>query len=178
MPTAVSRAVIEVLLDRVHQGAGTVSSGGELTYANQRLASLLGLPRAQLVGKPLAQLVAEADRATLADALAAGRDSTSQCRLAMPRPGSGAGELQVLLTFAPLGHGQASCVVTDLTQGKHVSVLAHEVRNMLGTIRNAIEVLKRFSLEADAQRALDSIERQSGRILELMEDLRRVNPKE
>jgi hypothetical protein len=52
------------------------------------------------------------------------------------------------------------------------------VRNMLGTSRNAIEVLKRFSLEPDAQRALDSIERQTGKILELMEDLRRVNPKE
>lgn len=88
------------------------------------------------------------------------------------------GELQALITFAPLGHGQASCLVTDLTEGKHVSVLAHEVRNMLGTIRNSVELLKRSSVDSDGQRALESIERHSGRILELMEDLRRVNPKE
>jgi nitrogen-specific signal transduction histidine kinase len=177
MPNGVSRAVIEVLLDRVNQGAATLSPEATVSYANQRLASMLGQARAQLVGKPLRDLVAEADRDTLADALANGRDTASQCRLAMPRA-NGGGELQALLTFAPLGHGQASCLVTDLTQGKNVSVLAHEVRNMLGTSRNAIEVLKRFSLEADAQRALDSIERQTARILELMEDLRRVNPKE
>lgn len=175
--SAVSRAVIEVLLDRVHQGAATLSSEGQVTYVNQRLASMLGSGRAQLVGKALAELVAEADRETLAAALGTGRDTAAQCRITMPRA-NGGGELHALATFAPLGHGQASCLITDLTQGKHVSVLAHEVRNMLGGVRNAVEILKRSSLEGDAQRALETIERQNGRILELMEDLRRVNPKE
>jgi len=177
MANGVSRAVIEVLLDRINQGAGTVSPEGQLTYANQRLASMLGLSRSQLVGKPLAEFVAEADRDTLADALATGRDTAAQCRLAMLRP-NGAGELQALLTFAPLGHGQASCLVTDLDQGKNLGVLAHEVRNMLGAIRNSVELLKRSSLDPDGQRAVEAIERQTARILELMEDLRRVNPKE
>jgi nitrogen-specific signal transduction histidine kinase len=177
MANGVSRAVIEVLLDRINQGAGTLSPEGQLTYANQRFASMLGLSRSQLVGKPLAELVAEPDRDTLAAALATGRDTAAQCRLAMPRP-NGNGELQALLTFAPLGHGQASCLVTELSQGKHLGVLAHEVGNMLGAIRNSVELLKRSSLEADGQRAVDAIERQTGRILELMEDLRRVNPKE
>ena len=177
MPTGVSRAVIEVLLDRVHQGAATLSPEGRATYVNQRLASMLGQSRAQLVGRALSELVAEADRESLAAALAAGRDGASQCRLAMRRA-NGGGELQALVTFAPLGHGQASCLVTDLTQGRHVSVLAHEVRNMLGTIRSSVELLKRSSLDTDGLRALESIERHGGRILELMEDLRRVNPKE
>ncbi len=187
MATGVSRAVIEVLLDRVHQGAATLSPEGILAYANQRLASMLGRSRAELVGKAFADLVAEHDRETFANALAAGRDGASQCRLAMPRAKAanvpnggpnGGGELQALVTFAPLGHGQVSSLVTDLTQGKHVSVLAHEVRNMLGTMRNSVELLRRSALDADGQRALESIERQSGRILALMEDLRRVNPKE
>jgi len=181
MPTGVSRAVIEVLLDRVHQGAATLSPEGRATYVNQRLASMLGQSRAQLVGKPFADLVAEPDRETLAAALATGREGASQCQLALPRangPNGGGGELKALVTFAPLGHGQVSCLFTDLTQGKHVSVLAHEVRNMLGTMRNSVELLKRSSLDADGLRALESIERQSGRILELMEDLRRVNPRE
>jgi PAS domain S-box-containing protein len=177
MASGVSRAVIEVLLDRINQGAGTLSSEGQLTYANQRLASMLGQSRTQLVGKALAELVNEAHRDTLAAALAEGRDTAAQCRLAMTRL-NGSSELHALLTFAPLGHGQASFLVTDLAQGKSLGVLAHEVRNMLGAIRDSVELLKRSSLDADAQRGVDAIERQTGRILELMEDLRRVNPKE
>lgn len=115
MANGISRAVIEVLLDRVNQGVATLTPEGRFSYANQRLASMLGQKRAQLVGRPLEELVAEADREALAAALATGRDTAAQCRLAMPRP-NGGGELQALLTFAPLGHGQASCLVTDLTK--------------------------------------------------------------
>ena len=112
MPNGVSRAAIEVLLDRVNQGVSILSPEGRITYANQRLAAMLGLTRTQLVGKPLAELVAEADREALDLALANGRDLASQCRLALARP-NGAGALPALLTFAPLGHGHASCLVTE-----------------------------------------------------------------
>lgn len=117
MPTGVSRAVIEVLLDRVSQGVATLSQDARITYANQRLATMLGRARAQLVGKPLGELVAEADRPAFADALAAGHDTASQCRVALPRA-NGAAELRALLVFAPLGHGQSSCVVTMLNSGQ------------------------------------------------------------
>jgi PAS domain S-box-containing protein len=177
MANAVSRAVIEVLLDRISQGAATVSAEGRLTYTNQRLASMLGLQRGQLVGKALAELVAEADRATLAEALAKAHNTASQCRLALARA-NGGGDVNALLTFAPLGHGQASCLVTDLAQAKSLGMLAHEVRNMLGAIRNSVEVLERSSLGADGARALETIERQAARILELMEELHRLTPKE
>jgi PAS domain S-box-containing protein len=151
MATAVSRAVIEVLLDRVNQGAVTLSAEGRLVYANQRFASMLGRSRGELVGQPLADLVAAADREALAAALAAGRDTASQCLIALPRA-NGGGELQALVTFAPLGHGQASGLVTNLG-------------DMLVPVRNAMELLKRQPSEA-------------GRIVELMENLRRLNPKE
>jgi hypothetical protein len=49
---------------------------------------------------------------------------------------------------------------------------------MLGAIRNSVELMRRTALDADAQRAADLIERQSNRVLALMEDLRRLNPKE
>ena len=163
MATAVSRAVIEVLLDRVNQGAVTLSPEGQLVYTNQRFASMLGVTRSQLVGRPFADLVAAADRESLATALAAGRDTASQCLLAMPRS-NGGGELQALVTFAPLGHGQASGLVTDLG-------------DMLGSARNAMELLKRKP-QSGGQRPPGTIERHTGRILELMEDLRRLNPEE
>jgi PAS domain S-box-containing protein len=111
MPQGVSRAVIEVLLDRVGQGAGCLSPEGRLVYANQRLASMLGVNRVQLIGKPLVELVAEAEREALSSTLESARDTAAQCRVALTRS-NGGGTLQALLTFAPLGHGQLSCIVT------------------------------------------------------------------
>jgi PAS domain S-box-containing protein len=177
MAMAVSRAVIEVLLDRASQGVATLSPEGLVVYANQRLASMLGVPRGNLIGKRLADLVAEADRAALEEALETGHDGAAQCRAVLPRANGGS-EVAALLTFAPLGHGQTSCLLTDLSQGKNVGVFAHEVRNMLGAVRNSLALLKRSPLDADAQRAADVIERQANRVLALMEDLRRLNPKE
>src|SRR5262245_30326211 len=113
MATAVSRAILEVLLDRVQQGAAAVSPEATLSYLNQRLASMLGRSRAELVGRPLTEVVAEADRDAVVAALEAGRDTAAQCRVVMPRA-NGGGNVRALLTFAPLGHGQASCLVTDL----------------------------------------------------------------
>jgi PAS domain S-box-containing protein len=163
MATTVSRAVIEVLLDRVNQGAVTLSSEGQLVYANQRFASMLGVTRSQLVGRAFADLVVAADRESLAAALTTGRDSASQCLLSMPRA-NGGGDMEALVTFAPLGHGQASGLVTDLG-------------DMLGSVRHAMALLKRKPA-SDGQRPPEAIERQTGRIRELMEDLRRLNPNE
>jgi len=177
MPNGVSRAVIEVLLDRINQGAGTISAEGALLYSNQRLAAMVGRPRAQIVGRPFTEVVAEADRDTLAAALSAGRDSAAQCQIALPR-NHGHGALPAVFTFAPLGHGQASCLVTDVGQAAMLRSLSHEVRNMLGTVRSSLEVVKRFTVEPDAQRALEGLERQSAKVLELLEEFRRANPKE
>ncbi len=152
MANGVSRAVIEVLLDRVNQGAATLSPAGNLTYANQRLATMLGKQRLQLVGQPLAELVAEADREALLAALAASRDTTSQCRLALPRANHG-GELVALLTLAPLGHGQTSCLVTDLAQALPPAQLAQEVRSLLGAMRSS----DHHALEAIGRRILELI---------------------
>lgn len=177
MANAVSRAVIEVLLDRISQGAGTISPEGQLIYSNQRLAAILGKTRAELVGTPLAEVIAEADRDALTAALSAGRDSAAQCQVALPR-NHGLGPLHALFTFAPLGHGQASCLVTDVGHANALRSLSHEVRNLLGTVRSSLQVLRRSTLEPDAQRALEALERQSGKVLELLEEQRRASPKE
>lgn len=111
MPNGVSRAVIEVLLDRVGQGAITLSPEGELTYLNQRFASMVGLNRGQLLGRPLIDFAAYPDRELLAATIENARDTAAQCRISLARQ-NGQGELQAVLTFAPLGHGQLSCIVT------------------------------------------------------------------
>ena len=112
MPQGVSRAVIEVLLDRVSQGAGTLSPEGQLTYANQRLASMLGVNRGQLIGKPLVELAAEADREMLSPRWRARATPPPSAASRLHARQRRRRDLQALLTFAPLGHGQLSCIVT------------------------------------------------------------------
>ena len=58
-------------------------------------------------------------------------------------------------------------------------MMAHEFRNILGPIRNSVETLKlRKDLDDDCRKLVDVVDRQSARLVALIEDLRRVNPKE
>jgi signal transduction histidine kinase len=83
-----------------------------------------------------------------------------------------------MFTFAPLGHGQASCLVTDVGQANTLRALSHEVRNLLGTVRSSLQLLRRFAHEPDARRALEALDRQSAKVLELLEEQRRSSPRE
>jgi signal transduction histidine kinase len=85
--------------------------------------------------------------------------------------------------------GHKLFLFTDLTEQKRheasdertrkfLGMLAHEFRNILGPIGNSVEVLKRKQLDPDGQKSVEMIERQTGRLLGLVEDLRRINPKE
>jgi signal transduction histidine kinase len=68
---------------------------------------------------------------------------------------------------------------SDERTRKFLGMLAHEFRNILGPINNSVLLLKGSpGLDADAKKAVEVIERQSGRLLGLVEDLRRINPKE
>ena len=73
-------------------------------------------------------------------------------------------EVRPLQARHPLRPGQGD-------PGDAQGVLAHEVRNMLGAMRDSVELLKRASLDADGQRALEAIERLSGRILQLIKPM-------
>jgi len=58
-------------------------------------------------------------------------------------------------------------------------MMAHEFRNILGPIRNSVEVMKlRKDLDDECRKLVDVVDRQSARMLALIEDLRSINPKE
>jgi PAS domain S-box-containing protein len=60
-----------------------------------------------------------------------------------------------------------------------LGTLAEEFHDILGPMRKAIDALKRKPpADADDRRALELLERQSARLLGLVDDLSRVNPKE
>ena len=94
------------------------------------------------------------------------------------------------MTVTAIADGQKMCLVSDLSlQKRHeasdertrkfLGTMAHEFRNILGPIRNAVELLRRREgLDEECRKMVDVVDRQSARLLALVEDLRSVNPKE
>ncbi len=174
----------EMLLDRVAQGVLIVSWDAKVTYANQKIAAMAGVQRSSLLGTPLLELVARAERERLAIAIGAGRESLTHQRFRLLRPDES--ELPVLVTFAPLAHGQASCVMTDITDQKRreesadrlsrfLGTLAHELRSILLPMQKSLGALDAQCLSEDGPEAVRSMQRQLERMLALAEDLRKIN---
>jgi PAS domain S-box-containing protein len=188
-----ARDPYQVLADRIHQGALMLSPRGRIAYANARLVRLLGVPAERLLGTPLESYVLPADRPALARIMGAqsgrkngdGSGAQAELRLLCAR-----GEpAQVLLSVAALADGQSMWLVTDLTEAKRhqasdertrkfLGMLAHEFRNMLNGMRLSVELLRREERAAERAKAIESLERQMQRMLEVVEDLRSINPKD
>jgi signal transduction histidine kinase len=95
-----------------------------------------------------------------------------------------------LITVTAMADGQKMCLVSDLAlQKRHeatdertrkfLGMMAHEFRNILGPVRHSVDYLKRAEgLDAQCRKMVDVVDRQSARLLALVEDLRSVNPKE
>lgn len=186
-----ARDPYQVLADRIHQGALTLSPQRRIVYANSRLVRMLGVPGEHLLGALFESYVIAPDRALLAAALAPrgdnGNGNGSQAEVRLRRA---SGEwLQVLVSVASLADGQSMCLVTDLTESKRhaaadertrkfLGMLAHEFRNMLNGMRLSVELLKREERSEERTKAIDSLERQMHRMLQVVEDLRTINPKD
>jgi nitrogen-specific signal transduction histidine kinase len=68
---------------------------------------------------------------------------------------------------------------TDERTRKFLGMMAHEFRNILGPVRHSVDYLKRAGgLDDDCRKMVEVVDRQTTRLLSLVEDLRRVNPKE
>lgn len=176
-------AAAEMLLDRAAQGVLAVSPEGKVIYANHTIAAMLRRERSAVIGSLFLDLMAQAERVKLLIALGAGRESVAHQRVALPR--ADGTELPVHMTFAPLPHGQASCLVTDLTEQKRrdesaerssrfLATLAHELRNMLAPMQDSLKMLMQTA-DDDGRRAIESMQRQAERMLALAEDLRRIH---
>jgi PAS domain S-box-containing protein len=178
----------QAAVDRMQQGVVIVGAQGAIAYANQRMAALLGVPRERLVGTSLLKLAHNGDEPSLASLLNAGHGASAQAEVRLRRANK---ELvSTLVTVTAIADSQKMCLVSDLSlQKRHeatdertrkfLGMMAHEFRNILGPIRNSVEVLQaREGLDDECRRLVDVVDRQSGRLLALVEDLRSINPKE
>ena len=180
----------QAAVDRMQQGVVIVDAQGNITYANQRMASLLGTPRERLPGTSLRKLARNGDDASLAALLNANAGLASSAQAVVRLRRADNEYVTTLVTVTAIADSQKMCLVSDLSlQKRHeatdertrkfLAMMAHEFRNILGPIRNSVEVLKlREGLDDECRRLVDVVDRQSSRLLALVEDLRSVNPKE
>jgi PAS domain S-box-containing protein len=178
----------QAAVDRMQQGVVIVGAQGEIAYANQRMAAILGAQRERLAGSSLLRLAHNGDEATLRALLAAREGSSAQAELRLRRANNE--YVTTLVTVTAIADSQKMCLVSDLSlQKRHeaadertrkfLGVMAHEFRNILSPIRNSVEFLKRKDgLDAECRKMVEVVDRQSARLLALVEDLRSINPRE
>ncbi len=183
-----AQALYQAAVDRMLQGAVMLSPEHRIVYSNDRFAAMAGVPRERVLGSDLLKYLAEPDRVTFSAALADCQGKASQTAVRIARANGSA--MNVAATLFSMNDGRCMCLFTDTTEQrrhfeadernrKFLGMLAHEFRNMLGPIRNSVELLKLAQLEEpQLARAVESIERQSNRMLQLVEDLRTINPRE
>ena len=183
-----------VLVETMQQGAATLGTDGLVLFCNPRLATLLGRTRERLMGAAFEALVPPAQRDAIAELLRRGSLGVVEREFALLRDDGAT--VPVLLTVSPLPAEAAAAIcvlVTDLTEHQHyeelrlaqaalreadrrkdefLATLAHELRNPLAPIRNALEVLVRQAEQDAPSHAMhELIDRQLAQMVRLIDDL-------
>ena len=176
------------LVEQMQEGAVVLTPRGDILYANARFAALVAEPLESVVGSRIYRFVNPSDRDDFETLLDAG---SGRCRSSLIGSGSGAFEVSLSLTttVSPNG-GRLNLIVTDLselleanskrdraerdnrTKDQFLAMLAHELRNPLGAISGAVQVLELTQAKGEhATRAHEVIARQVGHISRLITDL-------
>jgi PAS domain S-box-containing protein len=139
------------LVERMHQGAVTATPSGQILFANQRFADMLGVPLAQLYTAPLESYVAIGDRARLSRMLMlSARDSSVEVELSR-RDGTG---IPVRISVASFTDGYATLLATDLRPLQWPSLAL----DALEAIRTSLEKLNaKVSGDVQGREALREI---------------------
>jgi PAS domain S-box-containing protein len=157
------------LVERMAQGAVTVTAQGNVLYANQRFADMLGIPLAQLYTAPLEAYVGLADRARLSSFLMLS-SRNSQIEVTLNRRDGRS--LPVRLSLATYADGYATLLVTDLRPMQWPSITV----DALDMIRDSLEKLNQTGAAKDAagREALGRISEEVNGLARLIDEMLEV----
>jgi PAS domain S-box-containing protein len=176
------------LVEQMREGAVMLTPEGDILYANRRFAALVGVPLDVVIGGPIARYLPSSGREALAS-LAASRGGQRRGELLA----SDGRCLDVYLSLAVTvadGIEQHNVIVADISalvdaetrrrraesdshaKDEFMAMLAHELRNPLGAISSAVQVLEALE-HADPRvaQAHGVIGRQAGHLARLLDDL-------
>jgi PAS domain S-box-containing protein len=182
-----------LFVEEMLQGVVTLREDGVVAWCNRRLAELVGLPHEAVVGTPLRDFVVPGDRTVYDRLLREGKDRSRGAEFRVQRADGRVLPVYLTLNPLPAESGLIGAFVTDLTTQKDrealltaqaalreadqrknefLAMLAHELRNPLAPIRNAVDILRLTGNEAGAvQRTSAMLERQVGQMVRLVDDL-------
>ena len=176
------------LVEQMQLGAVVLTAHGEVLYANAHFAALVGEPLESVSGSRFDRFVHASDRDAFESLLEAG-SGRQRCRLLGPESSPCEVSLSLTTTRAAASE-RRNLIVTDMTalleahnesdraardsrtKDEFLAMVAHELRNPLGAIRTAVQMLTVTSPEGrTAMRAREVIGRQIDHITRLVDDL-------
>jgi PAS domain S-box-containing protein len=176
------------LVEQMQEGAVVLAVSGDILYCNARFAALVGEPLESVIGTRIDRFVHPSDRGGF-QALLSSRNGRRRSQLI----GSDAGTVEVYLSLTTTVSNDVdrlNLIVTDLRElheaysnldraeresrmkDEFLAMLAHELRNPLGAINSAVQVLElTHSGGESGTRARTVIARQVGHLSHLIDDL-------
>jgi len=179
------------LVEQMQEGAVVLATSGDILYCNARFATLVAAPLESVVGRRFDRFVHESGRDAF-EALQGARSGTLRSQLIR----SDVETIEVYLSLATVasnGVDRLNLIVTDLREiqaayserdraerdsrakDDFLAILAHELRNPIGAINSAVQVLAGTpGGEEREARARDVIARQVGHLSHVINDLLEV----
>ena len=176
------------LVEQMQEGAVVLAASGDILYCNARFAALVGEPLESVTGTRFDRFVRTADRAGF-QALLTARTGRHQGQLIGPNGGTIEVHLSLTSTVSQ-GVDRLNLIVTDLRElheaystrdrarrdslmkDEFLAMLAHELRNPIGAIYSAVQMLEvTHSGGASEAVARGVIARQVGHLSHLIDDL-------
>ncbi len=114
------------LVERMSEGAALVGADGLIVYANDRLASLFGVPLERLLGGPFSDWLDEPERASFIEQVVAGRSGHSE-HTARRLDGTAMPVLVGMSAPEESSGSLRSLIVTDLSQQKAQQQQVHRL---------------------------------------------------
>ena len=182
-----------LMIDQLPHAAATLTNEGVILHANRRMTDLLSRPLQSLLGTPFRDHVSFDSRAALETLLQEGCAGEARAALTLQR--EDATQVDVFVGARTMDEGPlgACLVLTDLTtqrqydelrrvtealqladrrKDEFVATLAHELRNPLAPIRNAVLAFKSKGLDdPELEWSRSVIDRQVNVMARLLEDL-------
>ena len=173
-------APYRALVEQMHEGAVTLTTHGDIIYANKGFARLVDVPLEQVIGSSIDRFVHSADQPTLTALVQAGAGTL---RTSLRTSGAAALDVHISVSHATVEDVEhRTLIVTDMStitkvqresqsKDEFLAMLAHELRNPLAPIRTGLQVLRLQPGEEAAERTREMMDRQISHMVRLIDDL-------
>lgn len=180
-------------VDTIPEPAATLTLEGNILHCNRRLVHLLERPLPSLIGRPLADFVSPESRPALTALLRGGELGEVRGDVAWLPHQSPPSPAHVAVSALPEGALGVCLVLVDVSERRHyeelqrtqmalreadrrkdefLATLAHELRNPLAPMRNAVEILRaQCAANAELDWPVGILDRQVELMARLLEDL-------